>query len=96
MELKANKYLTRKLIETLEKDDWTMEQLSTATARDLAAYRGVGRITAQNIILEARGLVNEAKLHEAVTLQQTEEAPPPEEEPAVSVRVRRIKEMNRE
>lgn len=95
MDLTENKYLNKKTARLLDLYGWDMESLATAAIEDLTEYRGVGRVTAQNIISEARQLVNENKLHEAVTLDAPE-ASPAEDEPAVSVRVKRIREMNRE
>lgn len=69
----------------LEKDGWTVEKLAQTTVFDLEKqYRQIGRATARKII------------NEAIDLTMPEIKPEKEqaEEPAMSVRVKRIKELN--
>ena len=74
----------------LERDRWTVARLATATAKQLTPYPGIGSKTAEDIIAKAQALVNADKLSEAQHLEQPVQ--PEEPEPAMSVRVRRIRE----
>ena len=92
MDLMKNKYITGPVAKLLTNNAWTMEMLSTAQQGQLSRYKGIGPAKAKSIILEAQRLVNEAKLQEA----QLHVEPKPEvnEEPAMSVRIRRLKDLN--
>lgn len=93
MKLTDNQYINDNVAGLLAKDNWTMDKIATANPAVLEKYKGIGAVTAKRIIDEAKRLVNEARLHEAAVFVIP---PMPEpEQPAVSVRVRRIMEQNK-
>lgn len=54
----------------LEADDWTVEKLSTAAIRELTGYSGIGKATAQKIIVEAQNILNKWMLTETEALDR--------------------------
>lgn len=88
MQLQDNEHITEAVSELLLADNWTMEKLATTQPATLEKYKGIGKVTASAIVSEAKRLVNQERLAEALFLY----APPVEELPQVSARVRRIQE----
>lgn len=84
MKLTDNKYITTAIAKSLS--DWTMGQLATTTPAKLSKVKGISKVTAERIIKEAQRLVNQD--FEAPDVTHASEF----SEPAMSVRVRRIKE----
>lgn len=74
-------------------DKWTVSKLATADIKQLTPCAGIGDVTAQRIIGEARQLVN----WEGLKASEHNAAPGsrryPVEVPRYSVRVKRIMEM---
>lgn len=81
------------LAATLGKDGWTVRKIATTTPAKLAKYRGVSKKTAGEIIKNAMNLVNEAGLGIAYLPGPP---PPPPDKSKMSVRIRRMYEMNNE
>ncbi len=60
-------------------DGWTIEKLATSTAKELVAYKGIGRVGAAKIIAEAGQILNERGLDDAGQLAEEhyhQKAPP--------------------
>lgn len=77
---------------TLAGDGWTVSGLATADIKQLIPYGGIGEVTAQRIIGEARQFVNQ----EGLKASEANAAPGgvyPVDVPRYSVRVKRIMEM---
>jgi hypothetical protein len=76
LELKS---LKSEALALLEADGWTIEKLATATARELIAYKGIGRVGAAKAIAEAAEILNTQGLDDADRLAEEhyyQKAPP--------------------
>lgn len=96
MNLQDNKFITKKVAKVLIEDDWSTVKLALTRPRTLQKYPGIGAATAKKIIEEAQRLINEDGLNEAASLGDplpTESQRLPET-PAMSVRVKRLREQN--
>lgn len=81
------KSLTSRQREILEANNWTIFGLADAKPGDLAKYRGIGVTTAIRIIKEAKVLLPSLMV-------EPEPKTEPDEQSVVSVRVKRIRELN--
>lgn len=68
-----------------------MSKLATADPKKLATYKGIGLVSANRIVNEAKRLVNDEELATSAKLDP-QAAPAPGTEPAVSVRIQRIRD----
>jgi ribosomal protein S13 len=68
MKLSELKSLTGPQAATLEANGRTVENLATSTVKQLTAYKGIGKITAQKVIEEAAALINSQGLEDAEQL----------------------------
>lgn len=68
MTLDDLKTLTEQQKEVLKKSAWAITDLATAQVKDLTKLKGIGRVTAERVIEEARSLLNEEGAKEAARL----------------------------
>lgn len=66
-ELKA---VPSQALEALEADNWTIEELSTASVKELTGYSGIGKATGQKIIVEAQSILDKWMLTETESLDR--------------------------
>lgn len=64
------KSLKPELVTMLEADGWDVGKLAVTTVKKLVGYRGIGRVGAAKIIVEAAGTLNERRLDEADQLAE--------------------------
>jgi len=70
MRLDEMESLTAPMVALLEADGWTVETLATATIKALVPYKGIGKVTAKNAIIEAGKLMNREGLDNAKQLEK--------------------------
>lgn len=71
--------LTRPQVEILRKHAWTITDLATADVKQLIQLKGIGKVTAERVVIEAAELINKHGLEDAERLAREryyQKAPP--------------------